>query len=228
MNLEGLKPDGIVIETVSENLLLAGDRPRGTLYAVYSFLEDAVGCHWWSSKVSTIPRLPNLTVPEQHVRYVPPLEYRESFWADAFDGDWAARNKCNGNSERLEEKHGGKVRYGGPFFVHTFAALVPPDTYFKEHPEYFSEVNGQRLEGYAQVCVTNEDVKKLITAKVLAHLREDPSADHLGLAERLRQPLPVRELPEARGGGRLTGRTTAAPGQLRGRRGCQAIPSGGD
>ncbi|HPM84840.1 MAG TPA: alpha-glucuronidase family glycosyl hydrolase, partial [Candidatus Anammoximicrobium sp.] len=154
VNLESLEPDGIVIETVGENLLLAGDRPRGTLYAVYSFLEDAVGCRWWSSKASTIPRLPDLTVPEQHVRYVPPLEYRETFWADAFDGNWAARNKSNGDSERLEEKHGGKIRYGGPFFVHTFAQLVPPATYFKEHPEYFSEVNGQRLDGYAQVCVT--------------------------------------------------------------------------
>ena len=126
LNLAGLKPDGIVIETVGDHLILAGDRPRGTLYAVYSFLEDVVGCRWWSSKVSTIPRSPDLTVPEQHVRYVPPLEYRETFWADAFDGDWAARNKSNGNSERLEEKHGGKVRYGGPFFVHTFAHSSRP------------------------------------------------------------------------------------------------------
>jgi hypothetical protein len=183
VKLEGLQPDGIVIETVGGNLLLTGDRPRGTLYAVYSFLEDTVGCRWWSSKVSTIPNLPDLTVPEQHVRYVPPLEYRESFWADAFDGDWAARNKSNGNSERLEDKHGGKVRYGGPFFVHTFAALVPPAEYFKEHPEYFSEVNGQRLDGYAQVCVTNEAVKKLITDKVLAYLHDDPNAQIISVSQ---------------------------------------------
>jgi len=103
-----------------------------------------------------------------------PLEYRETFWADAFNGDWAARNKSNGNSEGLEDKHGGKVGYGGSF-VHTFATLVPPATYFKEHPEYFSEVGGKRVDGYAQLCVTNEDVKKLITAKVLAFLRETPT-----------------------------------------------------
>jgi hypothetical protein len=183
VSLEGLKPDGIVIETVGANLLFAGDRPRGTLYAVYTFLEDVVGCRWWSSKVNTIPRCPDLTVPEQHVRYVPPLEYREPFWSDAFDGDWAARNKSNGNSERLEDKHGGKVRYGGPFFVHTFAMLVPPATYFKEHPEYFAEVGGQRLDGYAQVCVTNEAVKKLITAKVLEYLRQDPTAQILSVSQ---------------------------------------------
>ena len=183
VQLAGLAPDGIVIESVGEHLLLAGDRPRGTLYAVYTFLEDVVGCRWWSSKVSAIPQRPELTVPEQHVRYIPPLEYRETFWADAFDGDWAARNKSNGNSERLEEKHGGKIRYGGPFFVHTFAGLVSPETYFKEHPEYFSEVNGKRLDGYAQVCVTNEAVKKLITDKVLAHLRDDPHAQIISVSQ---------------------------------------------
>lgn len=180
---EGLKPDGIVIETVGEHLLFTGDRPRGALYAVYSFLEDAVGCRWWSSKVNTIPRIPDLTVPEQHVRYVPPLEYREPFWRDAFDGDWAVRNKANGNSERLEEKHGGRVRYGGPFFVHTFARLVPPETYFQDHPEYFSEVNGKRLDGYAQVCVTNESVKRIITAEVLRYLREDPHAQIISVSQ---------------------------------------------
>jgi hypothetical protein len=61
--------------------------------------------------------------------------------------------------------------------------LVPPATYFKEHPEYFAEVNGQRLDGYAQVCVTNEAVKKLITAKVLAYLREDPKAQIISVSQ---------------------------------------------
>jgi len=183
LRLEELKPDGIVIETVGPHLIFAGDRPRGTLYAVYTFLEDVVGCRWWSSKAATIPARRELTVPEQHARYVPPLEYRETFWSDAFDGDWAARNKSNGNSVRLEEKHGGKVRYGGPFFVHTFANFVPPEVYFKDHPEYFSEVNGKRLDGYAQVCVTNEEVKKLITAKVLEYLQKDPHAQIISVSQ---------------------------------------------
>ncbi len=183
VNVEQLGRDGIIIETIGEHLLLTGDPPRGAMYAVYSFLEDAIGCRWWSSKASTIPHRPDLAVPEQHVRYEPPLEYRETFWLDAFDGDWAARNKSNGNSERLEEKHGGKVRYGGPFFVHSFAHLVPPAEYFEAHPEYFSEVNGQRLDGYAQVCVTNEDVKKLITARVLAYLQQNPTADIISVSQ---------------------------------------------
>ncbi len=180
---EALKPDGIAIESVGDRIVLMGDRPRGTLYAVYTFLEDVVGCRWWTSQASTIPNKPNLSVSEQHVRHVPPLEYREVFWFDSFDGDWAARNKSNGNTERLDEKHGGKIRYGGSFFVHTFAALIPPEEFFKSHPEYFSEVDGKRLDGYAQVCVTNEEVKQLITARVLAHLRTDPTAQIISVSQ---------------------------------------------
>ena len=44
--LDQLKPDGIVIETSGLNMIFAGDEPRGTLYAVYTFLEDVVGCRW--------------------------------------------------------------------------------------------------------------------------------------------------------------------------------------
>ncbi|MGB2806114.1 MAG: alpha-glucuronidase family glycosyl hydrolase, partial [Sedimentisphaerales bacterium] len=97
---KGLGSDGIVIRTIGNDLILAGGEPRGTLYAVYTFLEDHLGCRWWSSKVSRIPKKPTLKVGKLNIRYVPPLEYRESFWFDAFDGDWAVRNKCNGNSER--------------------------------------------------------------------------------------------------------------------------------
>jgi hypothetical protein len=171
---DGLGNDGIIIRTVGPDLILAGGEPRGTLYAVYTFLEDYVGCRWWSSKVSKIPKKPTLKVGELNVRYVPPLEYRESFWFDAFDGDWAVRNKSNGNSERLDEKRGGKHIYQG--FVHTFFPLIPPQKYFKDHPEWFSEINGKRKYEYAQLCLTNEEMRKELVKNLKARLRRNPAA----------------------------------------------------
>lgn len=46
-NWETLGKDGILIQTVGNNLILTGTRPRGALYAVYEFLE-AAGCRWWT------------------------------------------------------------------------------------------------------------------------------------------------------------------------------------
>ena len=53
------------------DLILAGGRDRGTVYAVYSFLEDVVGCRWWTESASFIPRMPDLSIPALRVRYVP-------------------------------------------------------------------------------------------------------------------------------------------------------------
>jgi len=109
-------------------------------------------------------------------RQIPVLEYREPFTSDCFDGDWCARNRVNSSSGRLEEKHGGKVRFGGGFFVHTFDRLVPPEKCFDEHPEYFSLVKGKRLKEHSQLCSTNEDVIRIATEEILKAMRAQPDA----------------------------------------------------
>jgi len=173
-SVDGLGEEGIVLRTVGKDLIFAGGRPRGTLYAVYTFLEDHVGCRWWSSKVSMIPRKATLAVDPLDVRYIPALEYREPFWYDAFDGDWAVRNKSNGHSVRVDAKRGGKHIYEG--FVHTFNRLIPPATYFKDHPEWFSEIKGKRTADRAQLCLTNEDMRRELVRNLKTRLRKRPTA----------------------------------------------------
>ncbi|UCG59816.1 MAG: DUF4838 domain-containing protein [Phycisphaerales bacterium] len=173
-SVTGLGSDGIVIRTIGNDLILAGGQPRGTLYAVYTFLEDYLGCRWWSSTESAIPSKPTITIDRTSVRYAPPLEYREPYWFDAFDGDWAVRNKCNGQGERLDAKRGGKHVYQG--FVHTFFPLIPPDKYFAEHPEWFSEIDGKRIHKQAQLCLTNEQMRAELVKNLKARLRSNPAA----------------------------------------------------
>ncbi len=171
---DGLGADGIIIRSVGNDLILAGGYPRGTLYAVYTFLEDELGCRWWSSTESNIPNKPTLKVAKLDVRYMPVLEYREPYWFDAFDGDWAVRNKSNGHRPRLDEKRGGKHIYEG--FVHTFNRLIPPDKYFKDHPEWFSEIKGKRTYKRAQLCLTNEEMRKELIKNLKVRLRANPAA----------------------------------------------------
>jgi hypothetical protein len=173
-SIEGLGAEGIVIRTVGNDLILAGGRPRGTLYAVYTFLEDHVGCRWWAPGASTIPSRQTLAFDKLDVKYIPLLEYREPFWFSGFDGDWAARNKSNGATPRLEEKHGGKHVIEG--FVHTFYGLIPPDTYFKDHPEWFSEIQGKRTHKDAQLCLSNEQMRAELVKNLKARLSKNPAA----------------------------------------------------
>jgi hypothetical protein len=168
---KGLGADGIEIRVEDGRLLLAGGRPRGTLYAVFEFLQRCVGCRWWSSQVTHVPARPDLLCEIENIRYSPPFEYRYSFWTDAFDADWSVRNKSNGYHGLGAEQYGGYMTHGG---VHTFFALIPPDKYFDDHPEWFSLINGERVHKSAQLCLTNADMRRELIRNLKAEIRSKP------------------------------------------------------
>lgn len=164
----------IVIRTLSNDLILAGGSPRATLYSVYTFLEDVVGCRWWTSTASRMPWKQTLKIESVDFHYVPPLEYREPFWFVAFDPVWDARIKANGAKAGGEEIQGGRHIYEE--FVHTFYALIPPEKYFRDHPEWFSEIKGQRTHQNAQLCLTNEAMRRELVKNLRECLRLNPGA----------------------------------------------------
>ncbi|NOZ23388.1 MAG: DUF4838 domain-containing protein [Planctomycetes bacterium] len=174
IDFEKLGKEGFTIRTVGSHLVIAGGRLRGTMYGVYTFLEDRLGCRWFTYDCSRIPKMDRIALGNIDDTQVPVLEYREPFGFKAFDGDWAARNKCNGNRARLEEKHGGQIKYY--MFVHSFNRMIPPEKYFDEHPEYFSLVNGKRQRIRGQLCLTNPDVLRLGIECVKKWMREHPEA----------------------------------------------------
>jgi hypothetical protein len=173
-DVKSLQPEEIVVQTEGHDLILAGGSARGTLYAVYTFLEDVVGCRWWTQAAWNVPRKPSLTVGPISIRYAPPLEYREPFWFVAFDTFWSARNKANGTRAGGDDRRGGRHVYEG--FVHTFYRLIPPERYFASHPEWFSEVDGKRTFENAQLCLTNEEMRQELVKNLELKLRDNPSA----------------------------------------------------
>lgn len=175
-DLAELGDDGFRIVTRVPHVLVIGSPVRGTLYGVYELLEKYGGCRWYAKHCSSIPKLDSWTLPQVDETQVPAFAMREPFWWGMFDGDFAARCKVNGNRPDLKEKHGGKIRFGGGLFVHTFYPLMPPSEFFAEHPEYYSEVDGKRTTERAQLCLTNPDVVRILTERVLARIRQDPEA----------------------------------------------------
>ena len=171
----GMGKEEFYIQTLDDDLILTGGRPRGTLYAVYEFLDTVVGCRWYTSEVSRIPHHDVLEIPFLSIHKTPALTYREDYNFCAFDPDWASRNRLNGPSHRLETKHGGTDRYntysGG---AHSFDLLVPVEEYFDTHPEYFSEVDGVRIKDHTQLCLTNPEVVEISQKRVLEWIRKDP------------------------------------------------------
>lgn len=168
--------ESFIIKTSGPNLVIAGGKKRGTIYGVYTFLENVVGCRWYTQYVSKIPKHKSIKLPDLSISEKPDFEYRSVQFSDTWDKDWAVRNKMNGASSAADKPRGGVITYGR--FGHSFYELVPAHIYYKEHPEYYSLVDGKRLEGdQGQLCLSNPEVVKIGTQTVLRWIEENPNAD---------------------------------------------------
>jgi hypothetical protein len=176
-----LGDEEIVIRTKGSRLLLAGGRPRGTLYAVSRFLQDHCGVRWWTPWASRIPSEPDLRVPRLRLQEAPAFEARDPFWHPAFDRTWAVRNLSNSQNAHIPPEWGGAVRYKG--FVHTFYPLVPPEKHFAEHPEWYSLVKGKRTTDHAQLCLTNPQLRDFLVDRVREWLKESPDASLISISQ---------------------------------------------
>ena len=178
--LADLGAEGFALKTAGPHIVIAGGRLRGSMYGVYTFLEK-LGCRWFTPQVSRIPKARTLAVAPLDEIQKPAFEYREPFFSEALDRDWAARNKTNGSSQKLDASVGGKVAYYP--FVHSFDRLVPPGRYFKEHPEYFSLIDGQRRERGGQLCLTNPDVLRIAISSVEEWIGQHPEATIISVSQ---------------------------------------------
>ncbi len=177
-----LGPDGFILRTDGRKLIIAGGKPRGTLNGVYTFLEEKLGVRWFTPELQRIPPTPKLTVPSLKETRTPAIEYREVFWTEMMrNADFAARHRLNGNHYKLTEKHGGRFAVYYPF-VHSFDLLIPRDLY-KEHPEYFPMINGKRVDGYVQRCLSNPEVVKLAIARVREWIKQHPEASIISVSQ---------------------------------------------
>jgi hypothetical protein len=170
IDADALGPEQWVIRTAGDDLVLVGGRPRGTLYAVYRFLEDHVGVRWWSPFEEYVPVRPDLEV-EVDAAGRPAFPYRDIHGVPG-PPVFHARNRANGHYSFLTAAHGGNEGYGPPFMVHTFFQYVPPEEHFETHPEFFSERDGKRVGKRSQLCLTNEALLKLVAGKLEAYIEQ--------------------------------------------------------
>ena len=172
VDVTALGPEEWVIKSVGDDLLLAGGRPRGTLYAAYHFLEDVVGVHWWNAYTESVPDKPTLDVGKLDLHGEPTFRYRDIYMLYAEDGGhFAARNRLNRQGDRaIAGEYGGDLDYGPPYHVHTFYLTFPPEQYFDEHPEWYSLIDGERKAERHQLCLTNQQLREAYAAKLRGYI----------------------------------------------------------
>ena len=164
--------EGIHIESKGGHLLLAGGQ-RGVLYAVYTFLEEQLNCHWFTPDYSVIPNVGSLKLGKFQKVFVPVLEYRDTDYPVCRPPEFGVRNKLNGLYSKADAKWGEHISYCG--FVHTMNGLIPPKIYGESHPEYFAERNGRRIATeQSQPCLTNPEVLAIAKKSLRERMEKNP------------------------------------------------------
>ena len=171
-------PDGgYRIAFSGDALCIYGAGNKGTLNGVYAFLRTYCGCRWYGADTLVVPQRETVAVPsDADLSYTPYFEYAETDWLGSpGDTEFSLANGLNGSMRRLSDEQGGSVRYIGGF-CHTLATrFCARDAYFDAHPEYFALHGGKRTPN--QLCLTNPDTQRIVTAEVLALLESQYDPD---------------------------------------------------
>ena len=182
VRLDTLAEEAFVVRTDPSNVYLAGHDDRGTLYAVYSFLEDHLGVRWYAPDATVLRPQDVVRVPDLDETQAPAFSYRDTDEAMVIGkGQWDAHLKLNGVSVPDQAELGGINRlFNG---AENFYSLVPPNRYFTNHPEYYSLLNGKRKSSPdAQLCLTSPGVFKVVVDALVAEAKANPKELTLGLS----------------------------------------------
>lgn len=172
-------PESILIRAEEDRLILCGGSDRGTLFAVYRFLEDALGCRWLTPDQEYVPRSATVAVAPMERAFAPEFNMRTFIAGREDRRAWGIKMGMNGFYSREEVE-----QTGGAYYLpvdapgcHTYYRIIPSEEHFATHPEWFPLLGGERRPGQlhnAQLCVTAPGLADEFARRVIELFDEDP------------------------------------------------------
>ena len=175
-----LREDGFRIRAAGEHITITASSSRGVLYGVYRFLELFCNFHCFQKDIETIDTMETLEIELEEICEEPAFECRDAYFRNAFDGGFASKNHLNASLCDLSVARGGRIKWFN--FHHSFRDLISEDLYFDEHPEYFSEIEGERTRD-SQPCLTNPKVLEIAEASLRKWIVENPECRVFSVAQ---------------------------------------------
>ena len=201
--IDNLGPEDLRIIVRNANIAIAGGRPRGTLYGVYTFLEDYLGVRFVTPDQTHVPPLGRWRkIGPVDRTYRPPMEWRwVAYEANFRNTDFATQRRQN--ASEIESVAPGSTdwsqlgKYGGRSSMHlvehTFMHLLPPAKYANKHPEYYCLFKGKRWANVRyedgrfhedlQPCLMHPDVQRIMIQGALADLEARPKLKNVPVSQ---------------------------------------------
>lgn len=162
-----LQKNELSINVDGQNLIISGGSEEAVQHAVLVFLEEFLGCKWYTPTVEEIPTNPTLEIPKSlNFKYTPDISTR------------TVHSRLFYESPAFAEKQ--KVtKVAFPYYVpnarvHTFNKFMPEELFFKDHPEYYALRGNKRTP--TQLCLTNKKVLGIVKDSVTSLFQQFPEA----------------------------------------------------
>jgi len=169
-----LAKEEILIKNIAGQLILSGGDSKSTLNCVYTFLENHLGCRFYSPEVEKIPKLESISIEAGlNYKYQPPITTRTVHSRLFYENEEFA-NKRKVTDEAFPN-------YVPTARVHTFHHFVPKEKYYDAHPEYYALRNGKRIP--TQLCLTNKAVLQIVKDTVRVLLKNNPTANVISVSQ---------------------------------------------
>ncbi len=157
-----LRADGFILATSTGNLYIAGAGGKGVIYGVVHLLEKYFGCRKLSPSAELFPPGDDLVLGCLFETGNPVNEVRIVNGDFALDPDYLDWMRLHLHTDL----------YGAGYYVHTFQRLLPWQTYFEAHPEYFALMNGKRI--IDQPCLSRPEVFDIAAARLREEMAAQP------------------------------------------------------
>ncbi len=164
-----LKDESYILKAEKQDIIICGRNGGGVIYGVCAFLEKYVDCRKLDAGPVFIQPKSDIIVPLPLNEVSEPLVvYREAYFPPSKTTEYLQWHGLH----QYEDLWG--------IWGHSFERLVPSSNYFKDHPEYFALVGGQRQP--SQLCLSNEQVFKIAVAKLKETMARRPDALYWSIA----------------------------------------------
>jgi len=177
----GLGDEDFIKRVDGGNVFISGNgRGRGTMYGCASFIEDELGCRWFTPTLKTAPEKEDVFIDAGlDGTQTAILDYRDDYWPYIYlYPEFKAFHKINSfMGNRMGEELGRNMEYIGGF-CHTLWDLVPRSL-FEENKELFAYRKDKGDWVPDQRCLTNEAVYEMVRDRVFAYIeanKNDPNA----------------------------------------------------
>jgi hypothetical protein len=182
IDFKNVGPEEWVVRSVGKNLVIAGGRPRGTLYGVYEFLERIVGVRFLDAHTVFVPERPAWKVPgDLAIQAQPAFFRREIFMVTLHHPEhnlFQVRRRLNSFGNAAVDAAGPElgfcVIFGSPYSTHThhlYAKQFPTG-----QPEHYALTEKGTRTGPGpdgQMCLSHPEVRKLFAAQLREYVRQD-------------------------------------------------------